>query len=131
MGELPAVVAAGCLSLEYLVAASAIARGWGIKMVEWIIATHGIDSDGLVAHILKPGYSFNPLSFLLSAMVSMLLLSGVKESKAVTNWGATVTVLLVVMITLTGLGFAEQQNLKPLLPPELGLDGLLMGGTLS
>ena len=27
MGELPAVVAAGCLSLEYLVSASAIARG--------------------------------------------------------------------------------------------------------
>lgn len=131
MGELPAVVAAGCLSLEYLISASAIARGWGIKMVEWIITTRGIDNDGFVAHILKPGYSFNPLSFLLSAMVSMLLLCGVKESKAATNWGAAVTVLLVVMITLTGLGAAQQQNFKPFLPPELGLDGLFMGGTLS
>ena len=36
MGELPAVVAAGCLCLEYLVSAAAVARGWGDKVVDWI-----------------------------------------------------------------------------------------------
>ena len=50
MEELPAVLAAGCLSLEYLVSASAIARGWGDKMVVWALApplgTRTIGLDG-------------------------------------------------------------------------------------
>ena len=100
-------------------------------MVEWIITKPGIDNDGLFAHILQPGYSFNPLSFLLSALVSTLLLGGVKESKAVTNYGAALTMLLVVTIISAGLGLLELHNLKPFLPSEFGLEGLFMGGTLS
>jgi len=50
MEELPAVLAAGCLSLKYLVSASAIARGWGDKMVVWALApplgTRTIGLDG-------------------------------------------------------------------------------------
>ena len=50
MEELPAVLAAGCLSLKYLVSASAIARGWGDKMVIWALApplgTRTIGLDG-------------------------------------------------------------------------------------
>ena len=48
--ELPAVLVAGCLSLEYLVSASAIARGWGDKMVVWALVqplgTRTIGLDG-------------------------------------------------------------------------------------
>ena len=50
MEELPAVLAAGCLSLEYLVSASAIEWGWGDKMVVWALApplgTRTIGLDG-------------------------------------------------------------------------------------
>jgi hypothetical protein len=50
MEELPAVLAAGCLSLENLVSASAIVRGWGDKMVVWALApplgTGAIGLDG-------------------------------------------------------------------------------------
>ncbi len=50
MEELPAVLAVGCLSSEYLVSASAIARGWGDKMVVWALApplgTRTIGLDG-------------------------------------------------------------------------------------
>ena len=38
MEELPAVLAAGSLSLEYLVSTSAITRGWGDEMVVWALA---------------------------------------------------------------------------------------------
>ena len=38
MEELPAVLVAGCLSLKYLVSVSAIAWGWGDKMVVWALA---------------------------------------------------------------------------------------------
>ncbi len=50
MEELPAVLAAGCLSLKYLLSASAIAWGWGDKMVVWALApplgTRTIGLDG-------------------------------------------------------------------------------------
>jgi hypothetical protein len=50
MEELPAVLAAGCLSLEYLVSASAIALGWGDKIFVWALVqplgTRKIGLDG-------------------------------------------------------------------------------------
>ena len=91
--ELPAVLAARCLSLEYLVSTSAIARGWGDKMVVWALApplgtgTVGPDGnfvgdDGMMtyddgssrwaARLLRPRWNFNPLVFLLMAMASMM-----------------------------------------------------------
>jgi len=149
MGELPAVVAAGCLSLEYLVSASAVARGWGDKMVEWMAdeaassnsndgdgGQHGGGTkDGLMARILQHpgggGTSFNPMAFLLCAMVSMLLLCGVKESKAVTNYFTAVKVAVILTMILTGLGLLDVRNLRPFLPSEFGISGFFYGGTLS
>ena len=42
MGELPAVIAAACLTLEYLFTSSAVARSWGDKIVAFIqnLANH-------------------------------------------------------------------------------------------
>lgn len=146
MGELPAVVAAGCLSLEYLVSASAIARGWGDKMVVWALAPRSpvgpdgnfegddgsyFDDDRWVARILRPGWNFNPLAFLLAASASMLLLNGAKESKAVTNYVTAFMVVSVVAISATGLGLLEVRNLSPFLPPALGINGFFAGGTVS
>jgi hypothetical protein len=50
MEDLLAVLVAGCLSLKYLVSVSAIAWGWGDKMVVWALApplgTRTIGLDG-------------------------------------------------------------------------------------
>ncbi|KAL3826248.1 hypothetical protein ACHAXA_006276 [Cyclostephanos tholiformis] len=166
MGELPAVVAAGCLSLEYLVSASAIARGWGDKMVVWALAalarstlgggttmighddddgTYPMGDDGgsgtyrpdeydrhsWAVRLLRPGWNFNPLAFLLAASTSMLLLNGVKESKAVTNYVTAFMVASVVGIAFVALGLLEARNLSPFLPPALGINGFFAGGTVS
>jgi len=131
MGELPAVVAAGCLSLEYLVSASAVARGWGGKMVQMILTSPIVRDKPWVEKILQPGWSFNPMSFLLSAMVALLLLCGAKESKVVTNYFTLFKVVIVIAMTLTGLGLLEVQNLKPYLPPDFGIDRFVSGGTIS
>lgn len=131
MGELPATVAAGCLSLEYLVSAGAVARGWGDNMVEWILTKPGVDNDGWMAHILQPGWNFNPLAFVLSALVAMLLLGGVKESKNVTNYFTVLKMMGVVIITLTGFSLLDVRNLIPLLPPTLGANGFFRGSTVS
>ena len=93
MGALPAVLAAGCLSLEYLVSGNAIARVWGDKIAIWVLApplgrgTVGPDrnfvgdngsttyydgSSHWAARLLRPGWNFNPLVFLLAALASMM-----------------------------------------------------------
>ena len=152
MGELPAVVAAGCLSLEYLVSASAIARGWGDKMVVWALApplgtgtvgpdgnfegddgttTYDDGSSRWAARLLRPGWNFNPLAFLLAASASMMLLNGARESKVVTNYVTALMVASVASISLGGLGLLEAGNLIPFLPPALGMNGFLAGGTVS
>ncbi|KAL9182609.1 hypothetical protein ACHAXT_013261 [Thalassiosira profunda] len=135
MGELPAVVAAGCLSLEYLVSASAIARGWGDKVAEWIVTMpeNEVDDYGswVIRKMLLPGLTFNTMAFLLCTSVGAVLLGGVKESKAVTNVFCAFKVVVVVAITLIGFGLMDAKNLKPLLPSELGVNGFFSGGTLS
>ena len=93
MEDLPAVLAVGCLSLEYLVSASAIARGWGDKMVVWALApplwtgsvwldgsfvgddgtmTYHDGSSHWATRLLRPGWNFNPLAFLLAAPALMM-----------------------------------------------------------
>ncbi|KAL7524014.1 hypothetical protein ACHAWF_001368, partial [Thalassiosira exigua] len=148
MGEMPVAVAAGCLSLEYLVSASAVARGGG-NVVGWILAD--VDDERALnvgrrrsrrtvatappgtamERVLRPGWGFNPMAFLLSAAVWALLLGGVKESNVVTNHFTAFKVAIVLLMTLAALGLNSPQNLTPFLPPELGISGFFAGGTLS
>jgi len=125
------------LTLEYLVSSAAVARSWGDKVVEWLVSDIHLDADGsdstssLVLSILDPGYALNPMAFLVSAVSTVLLLSGVNESKSVTNFFTSVKVLLVVFMGLGGLVLLKPANLKPFIPPELGIAGVFRGATSS
>ncbi|KAL7442819.1 hypothetical protein ACHAXH_009527 [Discostella pseudostelligera] len=99
--------------------------------MEWILTKPGINNNGWMAHILQPGWNFNPLAFVLSALVAMLLLGGVKESKNVTNYFTVLKMMGIVIITLTGVSLFDIRNLTPFLPPTLGVNGFFHGSTLS
>ena len=136
MGELPAVLAAACLTLEYVGSASAVARSWGDKVVEYVQQEFLLDSGSTVwwwvmKHVLDPGYGINPMAFLVSTASVILLLQGVKESKAATNFFTTVNVSLVTFMGLGGLVLLQRQNLIPLVPPQFGLAGVFRGATSS
>ena len=128
MGELPAVVAACCLSLEYLVSASAVARGWGDNVVDMIV---GSSSSGWLVHFLRPGLNFNPMAFLVSTAMAGLLLGGVKESKVITNYFTAFKVAFVAFMTSMAFGLMNPMNLTPFVPPEFGAKGVLQGATVS
>lgn len=137
MGELPAVIAAACLTLEYLVSSAAVARSWGDKVVEWLVTDLHVgdsSSDGGTSYIisfLNPGYALNPMAFLVSTAATMLLLSGVKESKSITNFFTSVKVILVLFMGIGGLTLLQPANLKPFIPPEFGIAGVFRGATSS
>ena len=91
----------------------------------------GDGNDGWVSRFLRPGWNFNPLAFVLSAMVAMMLLGGVKESKTVTNYFTALKMMGILTMTLTGLSLLNVQNPTPFLPPTLGMNGFFRGGTVS
>jgi len=148
MGELPAMLVAACLTLEYVVSGAAVARSWGDKMVRWMEDDLGIGlgrgdkegQDGLFHWSWLvggrdgdgDGGGFNVLAALVSATSILLLMNGVKESKRVTNFFTMTKVLLVVFMAVMGLVLMKpKENLTPFLPPQFGLGGIFRGATSS
>jgi len=160
MGELPAVLAAACLTLEYVVSGSAVARSWGDKVVDRMITSgfiilhehnrntydddHGSATDDFdsgtatststwLETFVRPGFwNFNPLATVIATVSVLILLSGVKESKAVTNFFTVTKVLLVSFMTILGLILIQpSSNLVPFLPPQFGYSGVVRGATSS
>jgi len=142
MGELPAVIAGACLTLEFVFSASAVARSWGDKMVEFIKMSY-FDSqatsvDGsiqdhtsLLLRLIDPGYGINPMAFLVSVCSILLLLIGVRESKQVTNFFTALKVVLVLFMSFGALYLFQVENLQPLIPAKFGITGVLRGSTSS
>jgi APA family basic amino acid/polyamine antiporter len=131
MGELPAVLVAACLTLEYVISAAAVARSWGDKMVLWMSDTFNLIDDEQ-PNFLNPGFGFNPLAALVSAASVILLINGVKESKAITNFFTVTKVLLVSFMALAGMILMKpRQNLTPFIPQQFGWAGVFRGATSS
>lgn len=140
LGETASVVAAACLTLEYLFSASAVARSWGDKVVDyvqdefgWIDTGYDGSDDGSdVWLLLDPGWGINPMAFLVSLGSVVLLLGGVQESKMVTNVFTTVKMVLVLFMAVAGLSLMRwKENMVPLVPPQFGAAGVLRGATSS
>ncbi|KAL7554915.1 hypothetical protein ACHAWF_018471 [Thalassiosira exigua] len=129
LGELPAFVTAGMLTLEFLLSGSAVARSWGDKVVEWArVELHASDK---VLRLLDPGYNVNPMACLVSIATTALVMAGVKESKMVTDCFTWMKVFLVVFMTVGGFLLFDASNFKPFVPPEFGTSGVLRGSVSS
>ena len=129
MGEFVAFLTAACLTLEFLVSGSAVARSWGDKVVEWLNVE--LNAGPWASRILDPGYNINPLAFLVSACCTALILCGVKESKLVTDFFTWTKVLLVAFMAILGFALLVPANLSPFIPPEFGATGVMRGATTS
>ena len=129
MGEFVAYLTASCLTLEFLVSGSAVARSWGDKVVEWLNVE--LNAGPWASRILDPGYNINPLALLVSACCTALILCGVKESKLVTDFFTWTKVLLVGFMAIGGFVLLVPANLSPFIPPEFGATGVMRGATTS
>lgn len=109
LGELPAFLAAGMLSLEFLLSGSAVARSWGDKVVEWARVQLSA-SDGVIG-VLDPGYNINPMACLVSILSTILVVKGMKESKIITDIFTWIKVLLVLFMMVGGkLSFRQKER---------------------
>ena len=99
LGELPAVLAASCLSLEYGISASAVARSWGSKCVAWFENQLGW-TDAESYFIFN---NINIMALICSSVCVILLSYGIKESKSFSNIFSVFKCGVVLFATVGGL----------------------------
>jgi len=122
LGELPAVLAAWCLCLEYGVSGAAVARSWGEKVDKWT------DIIGVpVWKPLDPGLGVNVFAAALQAVCVGLLLVGVEMGKLTVNFFTILKMLLVTFMIVAGLCLFKADNVSNWAPK--GASGILRGAT--
>src|SRR5678815_272550 len=137
LGEIIAWMVGWALILEYAVAAGAVAVGWS-GYASGFLAHHGLAlpdflttgpfwveqmSDGAVVHMVdgvthKGG--FNLIAFLLSLLITVLLVLGTSKSAKFT--AALVVVKIIALTVFIALAFpaVNQANFSPMLPNGWG-----------
>ncbi|KAF1329834.1 Amino acid-polyamine-organocation, partial [Globisporangium splendens] len=117
IGELPAVVAAWLLTLEYGVSGAGVARSWAGKVQEWLQYEH-------------PGHEYNWLNTdhtnflgaLIMALSVIVLLCGVRFGKFFVNTITTLKVVVVLFIIVAGFAVMDSSNLSPFIPDRISTD---------
>jgi len=145
LGEVFAVMASLCQTLEYGGASAAVARSWGSKFVDWLHEGRDISNNPLPSGLekfLQPGYGINPMGAIIALLCTLLLLLGVKESKMTTNVVSATKVSLIVFMIVAGFLLASGvfpnsentpasfSNLSPFVPPEFGPSGIIGGSSI-
>ncbi|KAF4320098.1 hypothetical protein JM18_004338 [Phytophthora kernoviae] len=124
LGELPAVVAAWLLTLEYGVSGSGVARSWATKVQDWLEEEHPEHSY----QWLNEDYT-NLLGAVMMALCVGVLLMGVRFGKWFVNVITSIKVLVVLFIIIAGFAYMEPDNLSPFVPERQDVDGTMAFGT--
>ena len=124
MGELPAVVAAWFLTLEYGISGAAVARSWGDKFVLLLSCCYPHANS-----TFNPGYGVNFLAGIMQFGVMLILLGGVSVGKITVNIFTVLKMVLVMFIIVAGLCLFKSENVSYWTP--YGSSGVLRGSTAA
>ncbi len=157
MGELIAWIIGWDLVLEYAAGAATVGVGWsghfvsllndfGITFPAWMsnsptqYCTAANVASGLAgcahAGFNATGAWFNAPAILIVAIMSTILVIGIKESATVNNFIVILKVTIILIIFFVGLAHFHPQNLKPFIAPNAGewgtygVSGVLRGAGL-
>jgi APA family basic amino acid/polyamine antiporter len=128
MGELIAWIIGWDLILEYGISIAAVAVGWGQYFSELLDTLFGISLPDAIAKAPGDGGTVNLPAVFLIVCVSVLLMSGVRESARANSIMVVVKLAIVVLfIVLAFTGF-DSGNLHPFAPH--GFDGIVTAGSV-
>ncbi len=137
MGELMAWIIGWDLMLEYLFSAAAVAVGWSAN-AQGLLAEFGITLPAALAqapfgldhnHIVATGAIINLPAVLISLVLTVVLVVGIKESATFNNLMVFIKVgVLLVLIAYGGWYLFHHQtqaaaNWKPFIPANTGVFG--------
>ena len=136
-------MAAWCLSLEYGISGSAVARSWGDKVNAYIASLYAAQIESVSGtditkqlhtfwNPFSPGYGVNVFAGLLQVAVVLILLAGVDIGKFAVNTFTIVKIILVLFMIVTGLALFQPSNLSSASAwAPKGMSGILRGATSS
>ncbi|MEI8042505.1 MAG: amino acid permease [Verrucomicrobiota bacterium] len=151
LGELIAWIIGWDLILEYLFAASTVAVGWSEYAVS-ILKDVGIvipaaftsapynhvtppDAGWNVWRLFTEGWTstgavINVPAMLIVAVITILLVVGIKESATVNNIAVAIKLAVVMAFIVVGASYINRHNWIPFVPPQLGPGHFGWGGVL-
>jgi len=141
MGELVAWIIGWDLVLEYAAGAATVGVGWSGHFVSllndfgialpptltnsptaWCTAANVRDAVAGCAHagLNLTGAIVNLPAVFVVALMSTILVIGIKESATVNNFIVSLKVTIILLIFFIGLAHFHPANLKPFVPPNTG-----------
>jgi len=127
LGEAVGWIVGWCLTLEYGIAASGIARGWAGYLAQ-LLRDLGVNVpfwlDGWVP-ASQSIVNLSPLSSVIIVSCTIILILGAKESSRFNVVMTIFNVTLIVFIIILGAYYVEKQNYIPFFPN--GVNGVLTG----
>ncbi len=146
LGEFVAWIIGWDLILEYLFASSTVAVGWSGYMVSFL-NDYGVHipaalCNAPIDHIKGQGWILTgsiinfPAVFII-ALLSILLVIGIKESAGFNNIIVVIKVIVILLFIGFGLSYIDTSNWKPFIPPNttgefgnFGITGVLRGAAV-
>ncbi|MEN3040990.1 MAG: amino acid permease [Bacteroidia bacterium] len=136
VGEIVAWFIGWNLVLEYMMGATTVAVAWsgyfdkllhliGLELPFWLMndpftAAEKAKEMGLPV----PTFAINLPGFVISWIVTAILLRGIKETASTNNLIVFIKVGAVLFVILAGMFFVNPENWKPFIPaPEVDLEG--------
>jgi APA family basic amino acid/polyamine antiporter len=131
MGELFAWIIGWNLILEYMMGATTVAVAWS-GYFEKLLHQFGIDPpmwlmNDMVTAALKakeagiaaPEFAFNLPAFLITWVVTAILVKGIKEAAKTNNMIVILKVAVVLFVIFVGFFFIDTNNYHPFIPKEV------------
>ncbi|KTD72380.1 amino acid permease [Legionella tucsonensis] len=126
-GELIAWIVGWDLLLEYAISVSAVSVGWSSYANDFLKAIK-INIPTMLVHGPKDGGVFNLLACVIIALLTALLIWGVKSSSRVNNVMVIIKLLIVLLFIAVAAMEVDPSNWSPFLP--FGWDGVIKGASL-
>jgi len=122
IGELPAMVVAGCLLLEYGVSGAAVAVGWSQYLNELLDNLFGFQIPDALSQAPEQGGIVNLPAIILILLATLLLIRGASESATVNTVMVLIKIGVLVMFVVLGITGWNSDNLADFAP--FGLSGI-------
>ncbi len=116
LGELVAMVIAGCLLLEYAVSSAAVAVGWSEYLNELFGSLLGIEIPRALANSPETGGLINLPAVLLVGMCAFLLVRGANESARANAIMVIIKLSVLVLFIMVGLQGWNSDNFANFAP---------------
>lgn len=127
LGELPAWLLGWNLILEYIVAAAAVAIGWGSYLSDLLRSLGLALPPALTAGPLAGGV-LNLPPLLIVALVAWISITGTKRSAHLTRFVVTLKVAVIILFIIVGATHINPRNWRPFLP--FGPSGVVHGAAI-